>query len=357
MKENARIEAFSDGVFAIAITLLILEIKVPPYASIQSVGDLWKGLYQLWPSYFAFVLSFGIILVSWVNHHYLFNTLGKSSRTFLYANGFLLLTITFMPFPTALLAQYIGTEYAKPAIAFYCFGGVVNSIGWMLLLHSVIDRDFPLAVHADIEISPRGVNLGSTGVIAAVCFGEIVLARGLPREEPACARIKGEGLYRNPRGIVPEGQVEEFSVGVHGYTVDAIVHALGRSEGFGKLLERTCIRDLENHDIPSTASQENRYIGETARWVNDDILGLDPGIKRRPGNGGKETAVLVYGVGRNAAAARICAGAIDRIEVLPRRIYRQRGDPGASRNRRTDGSQSPGVRVDRVAGYLLGIEA
>lgn len=137
MKENARIEAFSDGVFAIAITLLVLELKVPPIESIHSVSDLWDGLFHLWPSYFAFTLSFGILLVSWVNHHYLFNILDKSSRPFLYANGFLLFTITFMPFPTALLAQYISTDYEKPAIAFYCFGGVVNSIGWNLLLHTL----------------------------------------------------------------------------------------------------------------------------------------------------------------------------------------------------------------------------
>jgi len=138
MKENARIEAFSDGVFAIAITLLVLELKVPPVASILSMRDLWFALYHLWPSYFAFTLSFGILLVSWVNHHYLFNILDKSSRHFLYANGFLLFTITFMPFPTALLAQYISTDYAKPAIALYCFGGVINSIGWNLLLHTII---------------------------------------------------------------------------------------------------------------------------------------------------------------------------------------------------------------------------
>jgi uncharacterized membrane protein len=137
MKENARIEAFSDGVFAIAITLLVLQLKVPPLASVHSVKDLWESLYNLWPSYFAFIFSFGILLVSWVNHHYLFNTLNKSSRPFLYANGFLLMTITFMPFPTALLAEYISTEYAKPAIAFYCFGGVVNSLGWNLLLYTL----------------------------------------------------------------------------------------------------------------------------------------------------------------------------------------------------------------------------
>jgi uncharacterized membrane protein len=137
MKENSRIEAFSDGVFAIAITLLVLELKVPPVATVHSISDLWNGLIHLWPSYFAFTLSFGILLVSWVNHHYLFNILDKSSRPFLYANGFLLFTITFMPFPTALLAEYISTDYAKPAIAFYCFGGVINSIGWNLLLHTL----------------------------------------------------------------------------------------------------------------------------------------------------------------------------------------------------------------------------
>jgi uncharacterized membrane protein len=155
MKENARIEAFSDGVFAIAITLLILEIKVPPLDSVHSVNDLWKALIELWPSYFAFLLSFGIILVSWVNHHYLFNIIEKSSRTFLYANGFLLLTITFMPFPTALLAQYIGTEYAKPAIAFYCFGGVVNSIGWIMLLNTVIKPKLLLHQSVNVEMIYR----------------------------------------------------------------------------------------------------------------------------------------------------------------------------------------------------------
>jgi uncharacterized membrane protein len=150
MKENARIEAFSDGVFAIAITLLILEIKVPHADTIHSVADLWNSLIRLWPSFFAFFLSFGIILVSWVNHHYLFNILDKSSRTFLYANGFLLLTITFMPFPTALLAEYIGTEYAKPAIAFYCFGGVVNCIGWILLIQTVMKPK--LLIHQGVNI-------------------------------------------------------------------------------------------------------------------------------------------------------------------------------------------------------------
>jgi len=136
-KSLARLEAFSDGVFAIAITLLILEIKVPPIHSIHSVSDLVNALAHLWPSYFAFVYSFGGILVQWIIHHNTFNHLDKTSRPFLYTNGFLLLTIVFFPFPTALLAEYINTEYAMPAIVFYNMASAVNSLAWFLFIRSV----------------------------------------------------------------------------------------------------------------------------------------------------------------------------------------------------------------------------
>ena len=136
-KSLARLEMFSDGVFAIAITLLILEIKVPPIDSIHSVNDLVKALVHLWPSYFAFLYSFGGILIQWVIHHNTFNHLDKSSRTFLYTNGFLLYTIVFFPFPTALLAEYINTEYAMPAIVFYGMASIVNCLAWFLFIRSI----------------------------------------------------------------------------------------------------------------------------------------------------------------------------------------------------------------------------
>jgi len=186
MKENARIEAFSDGVFAIAITLLVLQLKVPPIASVHSVDDLWKSLFQLWPSYFAFILSFGILLVSWVNHHYLFNVLDKSSRPFLYANGFFLMSITFMPFPTALLAEYISSEYAKPAIAFYCFGGVINSLGWNWLFHTLYKPK--RLINSDLNINllnpiKRSVQIGfviyAVSTLLAFWFPLIALAINL----------------------------------------------------------------------------------------------------------------------------------------------------------------------------------
>src|SRR4030095_4366207 len=140
MSENkslARLEMFSDGVFAIAITLLILEIKVPSIDSIHAVSDLVNGLVDLWPSYFAFFYSFGGILIQWIIHHNTFNHLNKTSRPLLYTNGFLLLTIVFFPFPTALLAEYLNTEYAMPAIVFYGIASVVNSLAWFLFIRSI----------------------------------------------------------------------------------------------------------------------------------------------------------------------------------------------------------------------------
>ena len=136
-KSLARLEMFSDGVFAIAITLLILEIKVPPIDSIHSVNDLVNALVHLWPSYFAFFYSFGGILIQWILHHNTFNHLEKTSRPFLYTNGFLLLTIVFFPFPTALLAEYINTAYAMPAIVFYSIASVVNSLAWFVFIRSI----------------------------------------------------------------------------------------------------------------------------------------------------------------------------------------------------------------------------
>lgn len=134
---NSRIEAFSDGVFAIAITLLILDIKIPSIGSIHSVADLWEKLGQLWPSYFAFVISFGFILVGWVNHHMTFQLIERSSPKFLFANGFLLLNFVLLPFPTALLAEYISTPYAQPAVTLYCFCYVVQNLAWNLLFISM----------------------------------------------------------------------------------------------------------------------------------------------------------------------------------------------------------------------------
>lgn len=115
---TGRIEAFSDGVFAIAITLLVLEIKVPAHTGAEQHG-LTQLLLALWPSYLAFITSFIAILVIWVKHHWMFTLIKRTDPAFLYLNGLLLFFITLLPFPTALLAEYLLHPEAKVAASLY----------------------------------------------------------------------------------------------------------------------------------------------------------------------------------------------------------------------------------------------
>ncbi len=113
-KETGRLEAFSDGVFAIAITLLILEIKVPHDA--KDGTALFNSLLGLWPSYLAFLTSFATIGIMWINHHRMLLYVRRSDHALLVLNGLLLLAITFVPFPTAVLAEYLDKDKSGTAI-------------------------------------------------------------------------------------------------------------------------------------------------------------------------------------------------------------------------------------------------
>ena len=126
-KESSRVETFSDSVFAIALTLLILGIKVPDMDNFTTSEKLFHALINLWPSYIAFVISFTAVLIMWINHHGFFKYLRKINTAFLYANGFLLLTVTFINLPTAILSKYFATPALNIATAFYC--------GTMLLIN------------------------------------------------------------------------------------------------------------------------------------------------------------------------------------------------------------------------------
>jgi len=135
---NTRLETFCDGVFAIALTLLIIDIKVPASERISNTRELWLALGHLAPSIFAFVLSFAIILVTWVNHHRFFRSVNQSSGRFLYANGFLLLTVVIMPFPTALVGEYLLTDHAAPAVIVYNSVTAVQGVAWILATGAVL---------------------------------------------------------------------------------------------------------------------------------------------------------------------------------------------------------------------------
>lgn len=142
-KETGRIEIFSDGVFAIAITLLVLGIDVPKASVLGSDGSLSSALVQLWPHYLAFVTSFATILAMWVNHHRIFTFVLKSDHFFLYWNGLLLMIVTFMPFPTTVLAEYFLHPEAKVAGAL--FAGTLFAIALVFkgLWHCIKERKAP----------------------------------------------------------------------------------------------------------------------------------------------------------------------------------------------------------------------
>ena len=130
---NARLEAFCDGVFAIAITLLIIDIKIPSVTAITSKQDLYRAIGHLLPNILAFLLSFITIFITWVNHHEAMKLVHKTSAHFIYANGFMLLTVVFIPFPTSLLGEFVLTESASPAVAIYSSVFGIQSIAWALM--------------------------------------------------------------------------------------------------------------------------------------------------------------------------------------------------------------------------------
>jgi uncharacterized membrane protein len=151
-KETSRLEAFSDGVFAIAITLLVLELKVPHAAADgeSSAPALGGRLLREWPSYLALVTSFFTILIIWVHHHILFKLVRKVDAKLLFANGFLLLLVSVVPFPTAVVAEYLATPAAPAACEFYADVFVLISIAFYILMtaavrESVCDSQVPPA--------------------------------------------------------------------------------------------------------------------------------------------------------------------------------------------------------------------
>ena len=110
-KETGRLEAFSDGVFAVAITLLVLNIKIPgidvPSSQLPDDTHLWPALLNEWPMLAAYATSFATIGVMWLNHHRLYIHIKRTNTVLLLLNLLLLLVIVFIPVPTALLAEYI----------------------------------------------------------------------------------------------------------------------------------------------------------------------------------------------------------------------------------------------------------
>jgi uncharacterized membrane protein len=202
-----RVEAFSDGVMAIAITLLVLELKVPEGAP---AGGLWEALIERWPSYAAYVAAFLTIGIIWLNHHTLLTSIARFDSRLHWLNLFLLFTVATLPFPTALLADYVGKGGLNASIAAAAYGLLATLMGlpWGFILRHLADHPELLEPGYRPEDARAEVRRGWVGVpiyaaatlisfvqpiVALVLYVAIaalyaVTSQGLPATSVAAAR-------------------------------------------------------------------------------------------------------------------------------------------------------------------------
>jgi uncharacterized membrane protein len=169
-KETGRLEAFSDGVFAIAITLLVLELKVPDVGAAGiSRAALARALWQQWPSYVGLVTSFFTVLIMWVHYHAILRNVCRTDAWLHFANGCLLLGVTFVPYPTSILAAYLETPAAKMAAAFYAGTFVFIAICFYLFIRAAFRKPLlsPNASHEFIAKTCHDYMFGPPPYFAA----------------------------------------------------------------------------------------------------------------------------------------------------------------------------------------------
>lgn len=161
-RQTARIEAFSDGVFAIAMTLLALDLRVPHVEHV-SATRLAQAILDEWPAYFAFILSFATILIMWINHHARMAWVERVDGLLIFSNGFVLLMIAALAFPTALVGEYLTGPGGTTAVATYALFVLGTSAAWNVFMvalkpeRGLLRPGVPLEV---VSATRRRVRLG-----------------------------------------------------------------------------------------------------------------------------------------------------------------------------------------------------
>lgn len=202
-KETSRLEAFSDGIFGVAITLLAIEIAVGKNTPETDAG-LQQALFGLWPTYVAYFASFAQILFMWLAHHTIFGLVRRVNTELMLANGLLLLLVVLVPFPTKTLGEFIHTGARHTAAIFYTGYFVLISAAFVLLTRVATAPHYAL-LHEGVAASTvaqlrrsQVLGLGCNVLIAAAAFVNVWLAlafstgmwvywASLSRKKPAAA--------------------------------------------------------------------------------------------------------------------------------------------------------------------------
>ncbi|HEY6058921.1 MAG TPA: TMEM175 family protein [Candidatus Limnocylindrales bacterium] len=166
LSPTARVEAFSDGVMAIAITLLVLDLKVPTDEETRQAGSLAAALADRWPSYVAYLAAFLTIGIIWLNHRTLVDRIARFDARLHWLNLMLLLGVVTLPFPTSLVADYVerGGADASAATALYGLCATLMSLPWGFVWRHLADRPELLEPGYDAAYARAEWRRGSLGV-------------------------------------------------------------------------------------------------------------------------------------------------------------------------------------------------
>ena len=169
--QTSRAEAFSDGVFAIAVTILVLDLVPPPHPP----GGLARALGHLWPAYAGYVASFSYIAVIWLNHHQIFIGIRTLDRGLHAANFFLLLTTAALAFPTAVVSEALSEDVsgrdARVAVALYAGISAAMCLSWAALYFHLSRHPELLDESVDPDYVRRGVSRSWTGIVVYAIAG------------------------------------------------------------------------------------------------------------------------------------------------------------------------------------------
>ncbi|MGB8276484.1 MAG: TMEM175 family protein [Methylovirgula sp.] len=170
LSDTDRLEAFSDGVLAITITLLVVDIVRPDYES----GHLLQKLQAQWPNYIAFLASFFYVGIIWLNHRSVFSRVRYCSRSLHLANLLLLLTSALIPFPTAVLStalQHGSPVDATVAVVLYAAVGCLMCLSWLFLFHILSINPHLLETHVELTFFPQERHRALFGVALYILGG------------------------------------------------------------------------------------------------------------------------------------------------------------------------------------------
>jgi uncharacterized membrane protein len=170
-KETGRLEALSDGVFAVALTLLVTTLDVPSLTGTPSVSSLLHALGHQWLSYLAYATSFATILIMWTHHRAIFKVLHHTDALLMFANGLLLLLVTLVPFPTHMVAEYLRTPAGGAAAAVYAATFATADLIYNLLWWAAMRdrrRLRPDVTHLELKVFRPDYLLGFLPYVLAV---------------------------------------------------------------------------------------------------------------------------------------------------------------------------------------------